>query len=434
MGTKELLWTYKRLRHKPVNILDIVRQTLSTFRAHKMRSFLTMFGIVWGIASVIILVGLGIGFNRDQRERWKALGTDLVVVWGGRTSAQAGGLAAGREIRLTIDDARLIKSECYLIKHVSPELRRSLPEVSEFNSANRSVVGIWPEYQSFRSIEAAEGRILSAQDEVYMNRVAVLGYSTRKQLFPGQPAVGATLSIRGMPYTVIGVMPKKKQNSDYSGRDDEQIFIPYSAMARDFPPPEKAGVVRGYLDNIVLQVANPQEHVEAIAQVRRVLSRVHHFEPDDKDALFIFDTVEISTMIFRIFDVMTIFFGAVAVTTLCLGGIGVMNIMLVAVTERTSEIGVRKALGARDRDIMRQFLAESASLTTISGLIGFAVGAGVCALLNSLPMPEFFPHPVVSPTSIVASILTLGVVTIGAGMYPARRAADLTPVDSLRYE
>ncbi|HET8666519.1 MAG TPA: ABC transporter permease [Terriglobales bacterium] len=393
-----------------------------------------MFGIVWGIASVILLVGLGIGFNRDQKERWKALGTDLVVIWGGRTSAQAGGLAAGRPITLTIDDARLIKAECYLCKIVSPELRRTLPEVSQFNSANRAVVGIWPGYQSVRSIEAEEGRTLSQVDEDGMQRVAVLGFATRKQLFPGQPAVGATISIRGLPYTVVGVMPKKKQNSDYSGRDDEQIFVPYSSMARDFPPPEKPGVVRGYLENIVVQVANTSEHEQAVLQVRRTLSRVHHFDPLDKDALFIWDTVEMSGMVSRIFEVMTIFFGVVAVTTLCLGGIGVMNIMLVSVTERTREIGVRKAIGARDRDIMRQFFAESATITIASGLFGFLIGAGLCALLGALPVPEFFPKPVVSPPAIIASVLTLALVTVAAGMYPARRAAELTPVESLHYE
>lgn len=413
---------------------EIMRQVFSTFRTHKMRSFLTMFGIVWGIASVILLVGLGIGFNRDQQERWKQLGTDLAIIWGGRTSAQAGGLAAGREITITIDDARLIKSECYMIKRVSPELSRPLPEVSSFNSANRTVVGFWPEYQGIRTIEVAEGRLMSQQDEDQAQRVAILGYEARKQLFPGQPAIGSTLMIRSLPYTVIGVMPKKKQNSDYSGRDDEHIFVPFSAMSRDFPLPEKPGIIRGYVNDIVVQVANPDEHEEAIMQVRRTLARAHHYDPTDKDAAFIWDTLEISKVISRIFGVMTIFFGAVAITTLCLGGIGVMNIMLVSVTERTREIGVRKAIGARDRDILRQFFAESATLTSLSGLIGFAIGAGLIAFLNSLPTPDFFPHPVVSTASVVASVLTLSIVTVAAGLYPARRAAEMTPVESLRYE
>ena len=417
-----------------MNLIEIMRQVLSTFRAHKMRSFLTMFGIIWGIASVIILVGLGTGFNRDQKERWKALGTNLMIMWGGRTSSQAGGLAAGRDITLTIDDARALKAEAYLAKRLSPEVRATLPEVSAYNSANRDVVGIWPEYQFIRTVEVGEGRLLSELDEAQAQRVAILGYEARKQLFPGVPAVGSTLIIKGLPYTVVGVMPKKKQNSDYSGRDDEHLFVPYSAMARDFPPKVKPGIIRGQLDNIVLQVGESADNERAIAQVRNILGRVHHFDPKDKDAVFIWDTVESTRMISRIFEVMTIFFGVVAITTLCLGGIGVMNIMLVSVRERTREIGVRKAIGARDRDIMRQFFAESATLTTASGLVGFIIGAGFCALIRTLPVPDFFPKPDISVPAIIVSILTLSLVTIASGMYPARRAAELTPVESLRYE
>jgi putative ABC transport system permease protein len=417
-----------------MELIDIMRQVLSTFKAHRMRSFLTMFGIIWGIASVIILVGLGTAFNRDQKERWKALGNDLVIIWGGRTSAQAGGLAAGRNITLTIDDARLLKSEAYLAKRVSPEIRSPLPEISAFNSANRDVVGIWPEYQAVRSVEVAEGRLISQRDEDQASRVAVLGYEARKQLFPGQPALGAELLIRGLPYTIIGVMPKKKQNSDYSGRDDEHMFVPYSAMARDFPRPEKPGIIRGQLDNIIVQVSDPGKHEEAVAQVRSVLSRIHHFDPKDEDALFIWDTVETTRLLMRIFEVMTIFFGAVAVTTLCLGGIGVMNIMLVSVTERTREIGTRKAIGARDRDIVRQFFAESMTLTLISGALGFVAGAGFCGLVRALPLPEFFPKPDLTLGSIVTSIVTLSLVTMASGIYPALRAAEMTPVESLRFE
>ena len=162
-----------------MSLYEIFRQTVGTFRAHKMRIFLTMFGIVWGIASVILLVGLGRGFSADQKRRMQTLGKDLVIVWGGRTSSQIGGLAAGREIALTIDDARLIRDECYLIKNVSPELRRSIPEVSQFNSANRGVVGIWPSYQDFRSLLLSEGRLLTDDDEKDSNRVVILACGRR---------------------------------------------------------------------------------------------------------------------------------------------------------------------------------------------------------------------------------------------------------------
>jgi putative ABC transport system permease protein len=419
-----------------MTLSEILRQAFSTFRAHKMRTFLTMFGIVWGIASVILLVGLGRGFSVDQKKHMQTLGKDLVIMWGGRTSSQVGGRAAGREIQLNVDDAHLIQKECYLVKNVSPELRRSIPEVSQYNSASRGVVGMWPSYQDFRSLLLAEGRLISDDDEREGNRVVILGSKAYRQLFPGQPAVGATLIIKSLPYTVVGVLQEKKQNSNYSGPDNDYLFAPYSAVARDFPPPEKAGagITRGWLDDIVFEVGDPEEHEAAVTQVRRALARVHHFDPVDKDAIFIWDTMNGAKMLEEIFGVVTIFFGCVAIVTLCLGGIGVMNIMLVSVTERTREIGTRKAMGATKRDILRQFFAESAMLTIVSGILGLSFGVGVCAAISVVPLPDFVPHPIVSSISIVASVLTLSLITVTAGMYPAKRAAEMTPVESLRYE
>ncbi len=419
-----------------MNLREISKQTIATLRAHKMRSFLTMFGIVWGIASVIILVGLGMGFSKDQKKRMETLGKDLVIIWGGRTSAQAGGLAAGRRITLTIDDARLIRSECYLVKTVSPELQRSVPEVSQYNSAARQISGVWPSFQDFRSLILSEGRLMTDDDERDSNRVVLLGWNAARQLYPGQAAVGATLIIARYPYTVVGVLAEKKQNSNYSGPDNDMLYVPYSAMARDFPPPPAKGeiITKGYISDLVMEVGDPNTHDEAVAQVRRVLGRLHHFEPDDKDALFIWDTMEFSKVLARIFSVITIFFGCVAITTLALGGIGVMNIMLVAVTERTREIGIMKAIGATKVDILNQFFAESIVITALSGLIGYCLGVGICVLMNAAPLPDIVPKPVISPVAIVGSLLTLSLITISAGMYPARRAAELEPIQCLHYE
>ncbi|HEV2113891.1 MAG TPA: ABC transporter permease [Terriglobales bacterium] len=417
-----------------MNLWEITRQTFATFRAHKLRSFLTMFGVIWGIASVIVLVGLGRGFSKDQQDRMRTLGTDLAVIWGGRTSEQAGGYAAGREVKLDVGDAEAIKAECPRIAAVSPELRRSVSEVSSFNQAARNVRGVWPEYQSFRSINVGEGRLMNEDDEAHAQRVVLLGSEAASQLFPGQPAIGSQLMMNGLPYTVIGVLKKKRQNGSYgSGPDDGQLFVPYSSMARDFPPDRK-GAFPGWINNLVVSVRDPDEHEMAIGEVYRVLGARHHFEPTDKDALFIWNTMHGAKLLRRIFDVMTIFFGCVALITLALGGIGVMNIMLVAVTERTREIGVRKALGATQRDILRQFFAESVVLTCFSGFLGFAAGLGFCWLLAVVPKPEFIPVPLVTMQAVVSALLTLGLITMTAGMYPARRAAEMTPVECLRSE
>jgi len=418
-----------------MNFTEVFRQTISSISSQKLRSFLTMFGIIWGIASVILLVGLGQGFSKQQKEQLKTIGVDLAIIWGGRTSAQAGGYAAGRPIRLSVEDAELIKREAFLIKTVSPELRRSVSEVSRYNAASRPVRGVWPDYQRFRSLNVEEGRLMTDADERECRRVVVLGVEARNQLYPGKEAIGEILTMQGQPYTVIGVLEKKKQNGSYgSGPDNTQLFVPYSSMARDFPPPEKPGIFKGWINNLVVEVKDPEHHEEAMKQLYSILGRQHHFDTSDKDALFIWDTMQGSKLTQRVFNIMTIFFGAVALMTLSLGGIGVMNIMLIAVTERTREIGVRKSLGATAIDIRNQFFAESATLMMISGMLGLVVGIGTCLLLIKAPSPDFLPHPVISPFAVVASIATLAAITISAGMYPAQRAARLSPIECLRQE
>jgi putative ABC transport system permease protein len=416
-------------------IREIFKQTLAALWETKLRSFLTMFGIVWGITSVILLVGLGIGFNIDQKEHMRSIGTDIAIIFGGKTGMQAGGYAAGRDVHLTVDDAIAIQHQAPLVKTVSPEIRRTVSEVSQWNAASRPVRGVWPEYQRFRSLTVDQGRLMTDEDEANGRRVILLGADANRQLFPGKPVIGQKMMVAGYEYTVIGVLAKKKQNGSYgSGPDNTQLFTPYSAMARDFPPSEAPGVVRGYVNNIVVEPVSPDLHEKALDEVKRIIAQRHHYDPEDKEALWIWDTLAGSKFTERIFSVMTFFFGAVALLTLALGGIGVMNVMLVAVTERTREIGVRKALGATAVDIRRQFLVESAIITIVSGAAGLTVGVGVCLLMRFVPLPDFVPHPVISPVAIVASIATLTVITIFAGTYPALRAANLSPMECLRTE
>ena len=420
-------------------IAEIFRQTLAALWENKLRSFLTMFGIVWGITSVILLVGLGIGFGIDQRDRLKSIGTDIAICFAGKTAVPSGGYAAGRNIRLNVDDAVAIQQLAPLVKTVSPELRRTVSEVSQWNAASRAVRGVWPEYQRFRSLSVEEGRLMTASDEASGERVVLLGADSSRQLYPGKPAIGQVLMIAGYPYTVIGVLSKKKQNGSYgSGPDNSQLFVPYAAMERDFPPdfkgsgPDSQAAPPGTVNNIVVQPVSAELHMAALRQVRQVLGARHHFDPDDLDALWVWDTLEGAQFTENIFRAMTIFFAAVALLTLALGGIGVMNIMLVAVSERTREIGVRKALGATAVDIRRQFFVESAIISLVSGGIGLLCGVGVCLLMRAVPLPEFIPHPVISASAVIASLLTLAAITLGAGTYPALRAAALTPIECLR--
>lgn len=419
---------------------EIFKQTIAALLETKLRSFLTMFGIIWGITSVILLVGLGIGFGIDQSTRLKSLGTDIAICFGGKTGMPSGGYAAGRKILLSVDDALAIQQSAPLVKTVSPELRRTVSEVSQWNAASRAVRGVWPEYQRFRSLTVDEGRLMTDDDESNSARVVILGDEASRQLFPGKPAIGQPLMVAGFPYTVIGVLTNKKQNGSYgSGPDNSQLFVPFNAMERDFPPDFKDPIgnsegPKGTVNNIVVQPVSAEVHEAALREVRQVLGARHHFEPQDLDALWAWDTLEGARFTQRIFHAMTIFFGVVALLTLALGGIGVMNIMLVAVSERTREIGVRKALGATAIDIRRQFIAESAIITLVSGSLGLCIGVGTCLAMRLIPLPDFIPHPVISTVAIVSSLITLALITFFAGTYPAMKAASLTPMECLRTE
>ncbi len=416
-------------------IREILNQTIAALWDNKLRSILTMLGIVWGITSVILLVGLGIGFNIQQKQQLRTIGTDIAILFGGKTGMPFGGYAAGRDVRLTIDDVLAIRREAHLVQNISPELRRTVSEVSSWNSSARPVRGVWPDYQNFRSLKVEQGRLFTQQDEDGARRVIILGSEANRQLYPGKSVIGESLMVQGYPYTVIGVLEKKKQNGSYgSGPDNTQLFVPYSSMARDFPPAERPGVFPGWINNIVVQPVNPDLHVQALAEVTRILAKRHHYDPADKEAVWIWDTLEGAKFTERIFSIMTLFFAAVALLTLALGGIGVMNIMLVAVSERTREIGVRKALGATAIDIRRQFLAESAIITLVSGAIGLSLGVGICLLLRLVPRPDFLPLPAISPVAIIASLATLGLITLTAGTYPALRAASLTPIECLHVD
>ena len=428
---------------------EAIIQSLQNLRANKLRSFLTMFGILWGMISVVVLSATGEGFRRGNDKVLLELGKNIGIVWGGRTSLQAGGERAGREIELTLDDARAIAAESSMVAVVSPELERAAVKVkSAYNSATARVSGVEPQYQEIRTIELEYGRNFAWQDEAQVARVAIVGFDVCEQLFGKRSALGETVTLNGMPYTVVGKIRKKKQDSNYSGPDNSKIFVPFAAMTRDLPRRDAAP---GTLSDIIVtpkdwvadqlpSVLNERTgRIEDIdwpleINVRGILARRHGFDPVDKQAIAMWDTSLNTLMFGRMISHMKQFFTIVGIVTLALGGIGVMNIMLVAVKERTREIGVRKALGATTGHIQRQFFLEGFFLTMLSGGAGMLVALGLCWLVNLAPMPDRFSGMVLSWQAGVFSLLTLVAIGIVTSTYPARRAAELPPVEALRFE
>jgi putative ABC transport system permease protein len=423
-------------------------QALDNIRANKLRSFLTCFGILWGIIAVVVLSATGEGFQRGNQKVLEELGKNIAIVWGGRTTMQAGGERAGRQVFLTAEDARAIEREAGLVAVVSPEINRGLRIKSRFNAASLSVHGIEPQYQAIRTIDIEHGRSFVHADNIQVRRVAVIGADAWAQLFGARDGLDETVLLNGLPYTVIGKIRKKNQDSNYSGPDNDKVFVPFSAMARDFP---RTDVPPGTVSQIIVSpkpwvVADLPSVLDARTgrlrdidwplerDVRQVLARRKGFDPADQDALAVWDTSLESLMFGRMVDTMRQFFTIVGVITLALGGLGVMNIMLVAVRERTREIGVRKALGATTRAIQHQFFLEGFFLTMVSGSIGFLVAIGLCALVNLAPMPERFQGMVITWQAGLVALLALVAIGVVTSTYPARRAALLPPVEALRWE
>jgi putative ABC transport system permease protein len=429
-------------------MLELLLQVISNLRANKLRSFLTMFGILWGIISVVVLSATGEGFQRGNQHVLEELGKNVGIVWGGRTSTQAGGERSGRPILLTIDDVRALERESGMLAVVSPELQRGGVTVkSSFNAAALNVNGIEPQYQNIRTIEVDQGRLLRFTDNDNALRVAVIGTDATRQLFGTRNSIGQTVQLNGIPYTVIGRIRKKDQDSSYNGQDNERVLVPYTAMVRDFPRSDGTNI----LSNLVV-APHPWvvEQLPAVLEartgriedidwplereVRRVLSRHHDFDPSDRNAIAMWDTSLESLMFGRMILEMKNFFSVVGIVTLALGGIGVMNIMLVAVRERTREIGVRKALGATTGQIQKQFFLEGFILTMLSGAIGFAVALALCAAVNLLPMPPRFQGMVLTWQAGTWGVAILTIIGVLTSTYPARRAAQLPPVEALRFE
>src|SRR5215470_8974024 len=349
-----------------------------------------MFGIVWGVISIVILSALGEGFQRGNNKVLRELGTNILIIRNGRTSKQAGGERAGRVIRLDFGDVLALKGHSKMLEHISPELMRGGMTVkSAYNAATLQMSGVWPIFQTIRTIEVERGRLLNESDSDDSRRVVVIGYEAARQLFAERDPVGAQITLNAIPYTIVGKIRKKEQDSNYTGVDNERLFVPYETMRKDFPIPGGMNTP----DSLSAIIAAPYESVadelvRSMAargkidfvkggpledEIRTILGSRHNFEHQDVEAISIWNTSLESVMMHNIIVGMDEFFTAVSIITLVLGGIGVMNIMLIAVRERTKEIGLRKALGATPKNVQWQFFGEGLALTLISGSIGLAV-------------------------------------------------------------
>lgn len=407
-----------------VSIKEVLRQLFRDVRNEKLRTFLTVFGIVWGTVAISLMLAFGTGLHKQLIRNTAGLGDRIVIVWAGLTSIPHEGLGKGRRLRVAEEDIQAIRTEVQGLKRVSGEYMTSMRLDYGTKTISVDISGVAPEFGEMRNlIPVAGGRFINPLDEGSQRRVAFIGDELKTNVFGESDAIGKTVLINQSPFQVIGVLQAKEQDSSYSGRDKEKVFIPASTY--------RALTGEKYIDNIVLQAANPMQTKAVIEDLRAAFGKRLRFNKDDKEALSIWDTTEQ----FEFFDMFMLafnaFLGIIGVLTLVVGGIGVSNIMNVIIEERTREIGIKMALGAKQRWIMTQFLLETLLVTAVGGAIGFAISYGICAIFPEGPQ-EFVGKPELSPMVAVLTATALGIVGLLAGYFPARDASRLDPVVAMK--
>ncbi len=406
--------------------LQVFKQFFNDIRRQKLRSALTMFGIFWGTCSIVLLFAFGKGIGEAQVKSQKGLGENIAIIWPGITSKEFRGLPRGRRIQPTEDDILLIKQKAITIGRISPEYSRwSVPMKVGKNETIRNIVGVWPEFGEMRNLIPDVGsRFINDLDMAEKRRVVFIGDKLKQDLFGDQPAVGETVLINGMPFTVIGVMKVKKQDSSYNGRDNSKAFIPAATFNTMYS--------RRYLNDFVIQAKPRYSMEQAKGEVYGILGARYRFDPSDKESLQIWDTSRGITFIKNFFLAFQAFLVGIGIATLITGGIGVSNIMNVVLEERTKEIGIKMALGARKSAILLQFVMETILITGLGGLFGFIFAAAVIAVVPMLNLKDFIGTPTIDWFGSLIATGLLGIVGFIAGIFPARRAANLQPVQALK--
>jgi putative ABC transport system permease protein len=412
---------------------DTLGQVFRAIMANKLRSFLTMFGIAWGVGSLLVLVGLGEGFRSGQHKQLATFGNDVVMMWNGTIPAVANQHTGMRPYQFTPGDEAALRALPELRSVTAVLNRNDLYEVSAYANSSGQVMGVEPNYSAVRFMPIAEGRFLDDRDLAERRRVVVLGAKNATLLFPGRPMLGETITINDVRFTVVGrVDTISRGNND---GDNQKVYIPLTIMQELFAM-KGDNVAQNALSSIQYQPATRGDTTAAVPAVHRVIAERHGFDSSLKDAFEEWDTIQEEHMIGAIFNAMDVFLGGVGIVTLALGAVGIINIMLVSVTERTREIGLLKAIGATKRSILAQFFWEGLLLTGVSGVIGIGVSAGLMWVLQEFltgKVPGFDP-PRLVPWSAALALVCLVLCGVVAGLYPASKAAALDPIEALRRE